>query len=202
MSTLDREKQQTTPVILITRHHRYTGFLVTRGYRVAEVLNDATTDVLEMHDTLASAVRVPSTDFRCPRIFLKKDSVLAAIPKGSHEAPLQRRNNYVEKNRFKAVFVLPTCILSGVVHLSRHTPASLLLAENSPFPKFIGVTNATLFSSTGVSAPLGSDVVIVQRQSVESVQLASRPLPTTPKEAEEGSPAGHPADGRTLAERS
>ena len=196
MSPLDREKERTTPVIVITRHHRYAGSLVTRGHRVAEVLNDSTTDVLEMHETLASAVRVPSTEFRAHRISLKKDAVLLVIPEGTHEAPVQRCNNYVEKNRFKAVFVLPTCILSGILHLSKQALPSMLLTENSPFPKFIGVTDATVFSSTGVGAPLQSNVVILQRRSVESVQLATKPLPTPESDAAEGSPADDPADGR------
>lgn len=187
MKTPVHGQQETTPVEVITRQHCYTGSLVTRGYRVAEVLSDPNTDILEMRQTVVGAVGVRSTDIRCRQMFLKKDGILLVIPKGDHEAPTRRLNNYVEKDRYGAIIVLPGYILWGLLHLPPHAVPSTLLAENSTLPSFIGVTDVTVHSSIGGSAVLRCKVAILGRQFIESVQLAARPLPKPEGKTEEES---------------
>ena len=53
-----------TPVVLITSHHRYEGNLPSRGLRVADVLNDGSTDVVTLRD--ATATSVPPAGFMKP----------------------------------------------------------------------------------------------------------------------------------------
>ena len=170
-----QSEQATMLVDVITRHCRYSGSVAHRGYRLADVLRDPSTDVLEMNQTLVSTAA--GTDVRCERIFLKKNSILLAIPKGEYEAPTRRLQRYKHKDRYEAMIVLPGHILSGVVRLpGRVVPRMLLDEGNDTLPSFIGVTDVTIHGAIHGLAPSRCDVAIIRRQCIESVQLAAKPL--------------------------
>jgi hypothetical protein len=170
-------EQDGTPVDVITQHHRYAGLVVNRGYRLSDILGDGNREVVEIRETRASTGGTRSADVRCRQVFLKKENILLVVPKGKYEAPIRRRNNFVGKDRYAAVIVLPGHVLSGIVHLPPRAIPSMLLDESSPLPGFIGVTNVTVHSSISDFAPPHCDVVIVRRGSIEAVQLTAQPLP-------------------------
>lgn len=188
-------EQVTTPVDVITRDCRYTGSVATRGFRLSDILSDQRTDILEMHETLTSVAGTRSTDVRWKEVFLKKNSILLVIPKGKYEAPIRRRNNYVERHRYGAMIVLPGHILSGIVHLPARTNSWMVLDEDAALPSFIGVTDVTVHKSIYDFIPAHCDVVILRRHSIESAQLTARPLPKQAVTSKSQVVAGHP-DGR------
>ncbi len=169
--------QMITPVEVITQHCRYTGSLTTRGQRVSDVLSDPNTDSVEMREAVTSVVGAQSTDVRWRQVVLKKDRILAVIPKGKYEAPAQRYNRYVEKPRYGAMVILPGTILSGIMYLPARASPLLVLNEESSLPSFMGMTDVTVHSSIHGLGGSHFDAVIVRRLSLESVQLTAQPLP-------------------------
>jgi hypothetical protein len=192
------DDQEITPVEVITRHCRYTGSLATRGERVSDILSDANTDVLEMHETLTSVVGAGATDVRWKQIFLKKREILMVVPKGSYEAPVHRTYRYVEKPRYGAMVILPGTVMSGILHLPDRTNPLMLLNEHSSLPNFVGMTDVTMHNSVHGLGGARFEVVILQRLSIESLQLTAQPLPKQEAvggTAEQGAPASSPAMG-------
>ncbi len=189
--------QETTPVDVITRHHRYSGLVINQGYRVADVLSDSRTDILEMRDTVVTVGGARPSEMSFRRILLRKDQVLMAILKGEHEAPLRRRNKYVEKERFGAIVVLPGYVLSGILHLPPQAVPSMLLIENTTLPSFIGMTSVTVHGSVFDFVPSQCDVAIIRRPYIESIDLAAKPLPKQSTSlgaiSAAGPPEPHPA---------
>jgi len=165
-----------TPVVLITSHHRYEGNLPSRGLRVADVLNDGSTDVVTLRDATAVGSGTRVQEVRFDEVVLKKSSVLIVFPQGEYEAPRQRRNKYIEQDRYGAMVTLPGYVFSGVVQLPTKPVPSFLLSENSTLPDFMGMTNVSIHSAMHDFAPSDSGVVIVRRGAVEGVQLTSRAL--------------------------
>lgn len=170
------EDSTSTPTTVITLHHRYTGELPSRGFRVADVLNDSGTDVLTLHNALASGSGMRVQDVHFDEVVLKKKSVLIVVPQGRYEAPRRRRNRYIERDRYGAMVSLPGYILSGVMHLPSKPVGSFLLAENSTLADFMGITNVTVHSSMHDFLPTDCGVLIVRRAAIEAVQLTTRPL--------------------------
>jgi hypothetical protein len=176
-------EETATQVDMVTEHHHYSGRIITRGVRLSDILSDTRLEVLEMHDTVLRAEGSRSTELRCGRIFLKKKDLLLVIPKGSHEAPIRRRNNYQKRDRYGALIAMPGLIVSGIVHLPSRASPWLLLDDNAGLPRFFGLTNVTVHSSIHRSAPTQCPTAILQRDAIQSVQLTDKPLPEQPKES-------------------
>lgn len=168
--------QNSTPVEVITEHHRYTGLAVNRGLRISDVLNDSNVSLLEMHDTLAVDHLAACRGVRFDELMLRKETILMVFPQGDHEAPLRRRNNFVVKERYGAMIALPGFILSGILSLPAKSNPLVLLAENSPIARFIGMTDVTVHSSTHDLGFSQCGVAIVHRLAIESAQLTAQSL--------------------------
>ena len=171
-----QNEEGSTPVTVITRYHRYTGMLANQGFRIADIFNDHRTDLLEMYDVLATGVGTGSKDVRFDRIVLKKDSVLLVLPQGKYEAPVHRRNRYIERDHYGAMVAMPVCILSGILHMPIKPIPSLVLAENSTLPEFLAMANVIAHNSLHNLIPTQCDVAILQRRAIESLQLTAQPL--------------------------
>ena len=200
METVIQSDQATTLVDVITQHCRYTGSVENRGYRIADILSDPSSDILEMREARVNTGGAAGTDVRCKQILLKKSRILLVIPKGTYEAPIHRLHRYVEKDRYGAMIVLPGYILSGIVHLPARTLPWVILDKDTTLPSFIGVTDVTVHSAVHGFAPLQCDVAIVRRQSIESVQLAAKPLQKSEGISGERSPAAENFERRASAE--
>jgi len=169
--------EATILVDVITRDCWYSGSVVHRGFRLTDILNDGTSDILTMFDAVTGIVGTGTANVRWKQVLLRKDRVLMAIPKGSHEAPIRRRNNYLEKNQYGAMIVLPGHLISGIVHLPSRGKPAMLLEENSTLSGFMPVTDVTVHNSNHDFAATRFNVAIIQRRFIESVQLTLQRLP-------------------------
>ncbi len=174
---------ETAIVELLTAHCRYRGHLVSRGYRVADVLNESTTSVVEMRNASVGLLR-PENDaqdnvprnLRCSHLWLKKADLLVAIPLGPHEAPTRRANHFQAKNHYPALVALGGCLLSGILHASRAIVPALLLTDDSPLSPFIAMTDVTVHASDGMLCEPNYEVVIVRRLAIEAAHVAQQPV--------------------------
>jgi hypothetical protein len=65
----------------------YQGLVVNRGIRLADMLSDPTSDLLEIQDVVVHPHGYPSAGIRCPQVLIKKSEVLAVIPQGNFPPP-------------------------------------------------------------------------------------------------------------------
>jgi hypothetical protein len=167
----------TAPVEVITQHHCYRGLLVSRGCRVADVLNDPSSDLIEMREVAGTAQAAIAREVHYEQVFLSKSHILLVVPRGNHEAPLARRNKYVEKERYGAMVALPGYTFSGILHLPTRSDALTLLRTNSSLPGFLGLTEATVHVSLHGFLDSPCDVLVLRRAAIESIQMTRMPLP-------------------------
>jgi hypothetical protein len=161
---------------VFTQFHRYVGQVATRGCRLADFLNNASTEVIEMHDVRVNQPANPvSKPLECAQLHLKKDAILMAVPTGHYEAPARRIYSYVEKNHYLSHVVLPGCRLVGTLHLPDRANRWLLLSDSSTTPSFIPITDVEV-QFTGVDAEkLQMKVAIFRRQHIESLFIGQLP---------------------------
>lgn len=161
---------------IYTQYHRYSGQVTTRGNRLADLLNDPTTDVLELRNVRVSQPTNQVADaIECAQLQLKKDAILLAIPTGSYEAPGKRLYSYVEKQHFLAHMMLPGYNLVGTLHLPSRVNHWAFLCEGSTTPSFIAMTDVTIRVAANNVEPIHTKVVIFRRQYIESLFISQRP---------------------------
>ncbi len=174
-----RNDQSLTHAEVFTEHHWYKGTVLTRGFRLADLLNQSATEVLEMHRVEVYPLTNPSsTPFQCAELLIKKDSIAMSTPTGSHEAAARRLYSYVEKKHYTAQIVLPGFTLSGTIHLPSRGSPWIWLAETSTEPSFVPITNVTVRFAAPHMEPLETKVIIFRRRFIESLFLSEAPVPT------------------------
>jgi hypothetical protein len=161
---------------IYTQFHRYVGRVATRGSRLADFLNNATTEVIEMNDIRVTQPTNPLAQaLECEQLHLKKDAILVAVPTGHYEAPARRLYSYVEKNHRFAHVVLPGCRLVGTVHLPDRGDHWHLLCQSSTTPSFIPITDVEVQFAAGDTEKVRIKVAIFRRQHIESLFIGKRP---------------------------
>jgi hypothetical protein len=161
---------------IYTQYHHYSGQVTTRGNRLADLLNDPTTDVLELRNVRVSQPSNQVADaIECAQLQLKKDAILLAIPTGSYEAPGKRLYSYVEKQHFLSHMMLPGYNLVGTLHLPSRVNHWAFLCEGSTTPSFIAMTDVTIRVAADNVEPIHTKVVIFRRQYIESLFISQRP---------------------------
>lgn len=169
-----------TIVTILSEDYIYTGKVLTKGYRLADLLNDQTTEVLEMIDL---SVALPSgseaESLRCDELILRKESILLVIPRGSYEAPVRRLYNYVVKHRYEAKVILPGVFVTGTLHLPSRATSWMLVSRTSSTPSFVAMTDVKFKSRWSQFDTVRSDVVIFNRKSLEGLYLGFLPVGET-----------------------
>ncbi len=158
---------------IYTQHHRYSGRVNTRGSRLADFLNDPTTETVELLDVQVSQPKNRVAEaITCPQVQLKKDAIHLAIPTGSYEAPAKRLYNFVEKQHYTAHVTLPGYALQGTLHLPSRANHWMLLSEKGTTPNFTPITDVTLHFAASDMAPQYAKVVIFRRLSIEGLFIS------------------------------
>ena len=161
---------------IFTQYHRYSGHVATRGNRLADFLNDPTTEVLELRGVqISQPTNSQSGAHTCEQLMLKKSAIVLAIPTGTYEAPARRIYGYVEKQHFLAHVTLPGYFLVGTVHMPSRPNLWSLVNEGGTTPSFVPITNVTIRFATPDVEPLEAKVAIFRRQLIEALFLSEPP---------------------------
>ncbi len=167
--------QVSTKIDLLTHSHRFAGLIDTHGYRLADILNDATTSIVELEDAVVSSRGTRPDEvqsLRSARLLVRKQDVLAAFLGGNHEAPVRRSNNRIERRRRGAMILLPALMLSGIVHLPSRVTAESFLVANSLLPSYLALTNVAIHSSEFLLPDVSYEVAIIRREWIEALELS------------------------------
>ena len=168
---------------------RYSGQVVNRGIRLADVLSDPTSDLLEIQDVIVHPHGYPSAGVRCPQVLVKKSEVLVVIPQGNFPPPERRNCFHGTKNLYGVFLVLPGYLLIGVVQLPERSGPLTLLSEQSTLPSFVTVGNVMLHTSVPGCEPQNHELAIIRRDSIEGIHLTSE-LSDNLEQAPRGAAAG------------
>lgn len=173
------DEDHTALVDVVTASHRYSGRLVSRGYRIADVLCDTQTDIVQMFDVVVTSAG-GSSSIRCGDLLLVKEQILVALPRGGHEAPTRRLNKFTRQDQYQAIVVLPGHILSGLLHLPSRTTSATLLAKDVSLPSFLAMTQVTVHDGPGGLMPAACQVALVKRAAISAVELGPPFAPSLP----------------------
>ena len=163
-------EDHTAQIDIVTASHRYSGRLVSRGHRVADVLCDTQTAIVQMFDVVVTSAG-GSSSIRCGDLLLTKEQILVALPRGGHEAPSRRLNRFSRQDQYRAIVVLPGHILSGLLHLPPRTTSSTLLAKDVSLPSILAMTQVTVHDAPGGLMPAACQVALVKRAAISAVEI-------------------------------
>ena len=152
---------------------RYQGLVVNRGIRLADLLSDPTSDLLEIQDVVVHPHGYPSAGVRCPQVLVKKSDVLVVIPQGNAQSPERRTTLHGTKNQYGVFLVLPGYLLMGVVQLPERSGPLTLLSEQSTLPGFVAVGSVLLHTSVPGCDPQNHELALIRRDSIEAIHLTS-----------------------------
>ena len=165
-------------VQLITEEHLFNATIYARGHRLLDILNDRTTDYLEVSDVELHRKGSPEDTLAAfaEAIIRKADLHLVIITGQEHEAPGRRLFGYVQKTQYSVFLTVPGYEVRGRMHLAdrrRPDPIAVLAQETGVF---FAVTSATAsHAQTGVDV-VEHPVIMVNKHSLCLFALSEEPL--------------------------
>lgn len=159
-------------VVCFTDTLSFYGVILTGKRRLRELLNDRTTEYVELGDVEVYKVHDPDVLFhRTQELFLRKSSlVLVVIQIEVSQTPASRLFSYVAKQRHDAVLFLPTYEVRGTLHLTgKYQVHGPLAAEGEAF---IPVTNAQATAVLNTRVKLQADTVLVRQDAINAFYVA------------------------------
>jgi hypothetical protein len=187
----------TTTVEVYTHHHIYQGLLENRGHRLADLLNTATTNIVELQEV---SIRLPGNErsepAQCERLQIRKDQIIMARPTGEYEAPMRRVFCYTDKPKYSAWVVLPGYVLRGTIYMPERANSMFILREGGVLPSFVALTGVSVQPAGWAASPFQVPVMIFCRRFVEAAYVTS---PVQQQPGHEGERHAD-ADAETLEE--
>jgi len=162
----------TTVVEFYTLNHIYRGLFENRGHRLADLLNTATSNIVQLVDvSIRSAATDRAEPLHCERLQIKKDQILMARPIGDYEAPMRRVYCYMDKPKYYAQIVLPGYTLTGTIYLPERANTMFILREGGVLPSFVALTGVRVHPAAAAAHPFDSPVMIFCRHFVEAAEV-------------------------------
>lgn len=187
--------QRATSVELITHEHRFTATVYTRGQRLLDMLNDRTTDYLQVNDVRVHRYSAPEDCVATfPEAIIRKDDLHLAIITGEeHEAPTQRLFGFVQKFPYHVFLTVPGYEVQGIMHLTREREPNPIAVLARDVGTFFPVTRATASQALTGEEVFSTPVVMVNKRSLSLFYLGEEPV-------EQGSGGAEERRGRGAGE--
>jgi hypothetical protein len=145
-------------ILVVTGQHSFTGAVENRGLRILDVLNDANTQFLKLHEV--SIYR--GFDKTCIQqvsetLFPKTIIDFVLVKRQPHEAPMRRAHSLIAKHRHSALVVLDHYEIRGDFMSRGAVDPMLVLHSDSPafFPIvspdiYLGRIGETVYSNVAI----------------------------------------------------
>ena len=168
-----------TSVMMITHQHRLNCILPTGGQRLKEILNERTTEYLQIIDVqVFHSIDTDVCVANLPDAIISKSSIcLVIIPTEKHEAPEQRMLKRIKKKLYDTFLSILSFEVQGTIHL-KNSPQSPQLTEYLvlDLKNFFPITNATISQFNSSAKPLKAPVVIVNKTHVGIFSICETPI--------------------------
>jgi len=166
-------------ILVVAGQHSFLGALENSGLRVLDVLNDASTEFVHLHDVVVSR----GFHGECLKQILD-----ATIPKSTidfvlfdpktHEAPMRRRHAFVEKRPQSALVLLADYEIRGTFML-KGSPDSLLVLQHG-LSTFFPFTSARVCRLGTTSDSVSAEVALVNKSKVSLLHLERQSITGDP----------------------
>jgi len=169
-------------ILVVTGQHAFTGSVENRGLRMLDVLNDASSQFLKLHQV--SIYR--GFDKKCARqvsetVFPKSTIDFVLLKRQPHEAPMRRAHSLIAKDQHHAMVVLDHYEIHGdFMSKGAIDPMVVLHPQSAPF---FPIVSPDIFLSP-IGETIYSNVALVNKAKVSLFHYER------PRCAEE--PAAHP----------
>ncbi|QDT35893.1 DUF6812 domain-containing protein [Stratiformator vulcanicus] len=169
-----------------TEGHSLTGTVVSKGHRLAELLNDPGSDYLSVTDVTVSARSDDANPTRLASALVQKTRLLMAFPVlGSETSSLQRSSRVVRKQCFTSFVLAGPFAIEGQIWLrSTDSPVAAICNE---LGHFFPVSNATISSGDGSGIHRNADTVLLNISTIAGLEIGRPergPQPTKEVEVE------------------
>jgi hypothetical protein len=151
-------------ILIVTGNHAFTGSVENRGLRILDVLNDASSQFLKLHEV--SIYR--GFDKTCVEqvgetVFLKTIIDFVLLKRQPHEAPMRRAHSLISKDRHAALVVLDHYEIHGEFMAKGVIDPMLVLHPNSP--QFFPIVSPDIYLGT-IGETVYSNVAFVNKAKV------------------------------------
>jgi hypothetical protein len=161
-------------ILVVAGLHSFFGEVENRGLRVLDVLNDASTGFLQLHDVTVFR------GFHGDRIKSIQDATLpkstidfVLLQSDTHEAPLRRKHAFVEKRPQRALVLMADFEIHGTFMLKGSADSLMALRRDSS--AFFPVTSANVKRLVSTNESVKAGVVMINNAKVSLLHL--EPLP-------------------------
>src|SRR5262245_17038236 len=101
-------------ILIISGQHSFSGSVENRGLRILDVLNEPSTQFLNLHNVSIQRGFDETSIQRVGATLLPKAAIDFVLLKSEpHEAPIRRKHSLVAKDRYSALVVLDHCEIRG-----------------------------------------------------------------------------------------
>jgi hypothetical protein len=157
-------------IIVIAGQHSFSGELANRGLRVLDLLNDVSTEFIQLsnvavHRRFFDGIIKQLPDSSIPKAIV--DFVL--LEQDKHEAPIRRQHALVEKRSHTAFAVVGNYELRGNLMLKGAPDA--IGAITREFSAFFPLTSAHLAIVGGSDELVAAGVALVNKSKVSLLQI-------------------------------
>jgi hypothetical protein len=145
-------------ILIVSGQHSFSGSVENRGLRILDVLNEPSTEFLNLHNvSIQRGFDETSIQHVGATLFPKAAIDFVLLKSEPHESPIRRKHSLVAKNRYSAFVVLNhyeirgTFVAKGAIDLKLilHQDASAFFAVVSPTINW-GENNRTVSASVAL----------------------------------------------------
>ena len=157
-------------IIVIAGQHSFAGELENRGLRVLELLNDVSTEFLQLSEVVVHQKFFDGIIKRLPDATIPKAIVdLVLLEQGKHEAPIRRQHALVDKRTYAAFAVVGNYELRGKLMLKGAPDVIGTLTRE--LSSFFPLTNIRLSMVGGPAEPVAAGVALINKSKVSLLQI-------------------------------
>jgi hypothetical protein len=158
------------PILTVSSQHSFTGTVENRGLRVLDVLNDVSSDYLELHDV---AVR-RGTHGQCikqlPQATIPKSAIdFVLLEFDRHEAPLRRGHAFVPKETRQALVIVGDYEIQGTF-MPKGSFDALRGLRQEP-TAFFPIVAPNVSRATSADAPVSAAVALINGLKVSLLHV-------------------------------
>jgi hypothetical protein len=157
-------------ILVIAGQHSFSGKLANRGLRVLDLLNDVSTEFIQLSDVAVHRRFFDGSIKQLPDATIPKAIVdFVLIEQDKHEAPLRRQHALVEKRSHSTFAVVGNYELRGNLML-KGSPDTIG-ALTREFSAFFPLTDTRLSIVGGCDEPVAVGVALINKSKVSLLQI-------------------------------
>jgi hypothetical protein len=160
-------------IFVVSAQHSFLGAIENRGLRVLEILNDLSSDYLDLHDVAVFRGLQGECVKRLPAATLPKSMVdFVLLESHKHEAPLRRTHAYVAKDSHNAFMLLGDFEIHGELTI-KWTPNSIRYLQQEQ-TAFFPVAKPQVMRFNGSESPISAGTALVNGLKITLLDMDRR----------------------------